>query len=195
MKRGTWPAVSSSRGSGERRAASRTLRERRSEARDSLAAAPRSSLSVESRAASRTPRGGRTEPETPWPQQFEVRLLRGARQPPELPGDEDRARDSLAAARFDNRPHPCKQGDVFKSQGGSAAYRTPRVKGVTPMIPITIKTRIFVSSTRKKKPESSRKRYSEEEKTAKICKKSKFFPLREWSVSKKDFLETSEQYL
>ena len=106
----------------------------------------------------------RREPETPWPQQF------------------------------DNRPHPCKEGDVFKSQEGIAVYRTPRVKGVTPVKPIVIKSRIFVSSSRKRKSESSTKSSMEEEKFAKICQKAKFFPFREWSVSKKDFLETSGQH-
>ena len=108
-------------------------------------------------------------------------------------GEQDGLKDSLG--EYDIRLHPCEEGDVFEVQGGSGDYRTPRVRGVTPMKPIMIRTRIFVSSTRKKKPESLRKSSIEEKKYAKIRAKAKFFPLREWSVSKKHFLETSGQYL
>merc|ERR1711867_92760 len=104
-------------------------------------------------------------------------------------GKQDSIKDSLS--EYDTRPHPCKQGDVFEVQGGSGAYRTPRVRGVTPVKPIVIRTRIFVSSTRKKKPENLRKSSIEEKKYAKIREKAEYFPCRGWSVTKKELLVTS----
>ena len=104
-------------------------------------------------------------------------------------GEQDGLKDSLG--EYDTRLHPCEEGDVFEVQGGSGDYRTPRVRGVTPMKPIMIRTRIFVSSTRKKKPESSTKSSIEEEKYAKIRQNAKFFPRGRWSVTKNELLVTT----
>ena len=140
------------------------------------------------------PGEGGPEPETPWAPQLGVQLVRGAGQPPQLSGGRGQSQRLPGRSCYDTRPHPCKQGDVTESQGSREASRVPRVRGVTPMKPITIKTRIFVSSSRKRKQECSRKESSEEEKMPKIRQSAKFFPRRGWSVTEKELLVTSGEY-
>ena len=114
------------------------------------AAATWSSSSGESKAASRTPRGGRIEPETPWPQQLEFGLSGeedsfknssecGNKAPKKIRhkasslriggrdhvSGETRLTQSLGRT-FETRPHPCKQGDVTKSQGSRAVLSSLR---------------------------------------------------------------------
>ena len=78
-------------------------------------------------------------------------------------------------------------------QGEQGSLQNSGVRGVTPIKTITFKTRVFVSSSRKKKQEDLRIKSIEEAKTPKIWQMCNFFPFRGWSVSKKDFLETSGQ--
>ena len=139
-------------------------RKREVGARDSLAAATTSSSSGESRAASRTPGGGRTEPETPWPQQLGAACQGRAGQPPELqeeggqsqrlPGrssSSSACQGSKAASRtlwgrgesqrlpdaahYNTRLLPCKQGDVTKLRGAGQPQELPgRVRHQAPSL-------------------------------------------------------------
>ena len=108
-------------------------------------------------------------------------------------GEQESLKDSLG--EYDTRLHPCEEGDVLEVQGGSGDYKTPRVSGVTPMKPIMFRTRIFVSSSRRKKPESSTRSSVEEEKYPKIRQNGKFFPRGRWNVTEKELLVTSGQHI